>query len=121
MAPKIASIGFENHKIRCIIGCLPPERIQEREILIDLTVGVDITPCIQNDDIHQAVSYVDLAKRCTQMAQENKYHLMETMAAAIIDRLLNEFPLFWVHIKIKKPQAIPSIEWSMVELKGYKE
>lgn len=113
----ITAIGFENHRVSCIIGCLEEERKHEKEVLIDLTVGVQVDAAINDDDIHKAISYVDLANLCTDMAKKHQYHLLETMATSLTEQLLKRFPLHWVHIKIKKPSALPSADFAFVELR----
>ena len=110
-------IGFKNHKIRCIIGTLPEERENEQEILVDLKVKVDFASCIKSDNVQDTVDYVTLAEICTNLAQHNKYQLIETYASNVLDKILSDFNVKWAWIKVKKPQALPTAEYTTVELK----
>lgn len=113
----IGTIGFEQLSIRCIIGCCPEERTQEQVIYVDLKVGFDFTRCSLTDDLKDAVDYVKLAEICTELARNRRYHLQETFAAEVLQKLLNEFDIPWAWIKIKKPKALQSAEYATVELK----
>ncbi len=113
----IGEIGFEQLKIRCIIGCCPEERTQEQEIYVDLKVGADFTHSAASDNIKDAVDYVRLSEICTEMARTNQYHLQETFAVEVLKKLLNEFDIQWAWIKIMKPKALESAHYATVELK----
>lgn len=113
----IGIVGFENHKIRCIMGCLPEERQNEQDIFIDLKVGVDFLRCAESDDLKDAINYVVLAQICTELAQQKKYRLQEAYAKELLTLLLNESNIYWAWVKIKKPMALASAEYATVELR----
>lgn len=113
----IGIVGFEHHKIHCIMGCLPEERHKEQDIYVDLKVGVDFIRCTETDDLKDAINYVILAQICTELARRKKYHLQETFAKELLSLLLNESNIYWGWIKIKKPMALESAQFATVELK----
>lgn len=117
----IGIVGFEHHKIYCIIGCHPDERQHEQDIYLDLKVGVDFTHCAETDDIKDAFNYVVLAQICTELARRRKYHLQETFAKELLVLLLNESNILWGWVKIKKPAAIPSAQYATIELRMEKK
>lgn len=113
----IGTLGFDQLAIRCIIGCCPEERQHEQEIFVDLKVGFDFARCASTDHLKDALDYVKLAEICTTLARNKKYHLQETFAAEVLQKLINEFDVPWAWIKIKKPQALPSAQYATVELR----
>lgn len=111
------TIGFEDLAITCILGCCPEERVKEREILVDLEVQLDLSVPAKSDRIEDALSYVDLADLCIEIAQINKFHLLEAYATAVLETiLLNYSSVVSAHIKVKKPQAFPGVKWTTVDL-----
>lgn len=115
-------IGFNQHKIRCIIGTYPEERESEQEIYVDLRVEVDFSKCATTDNIRDTVDYVHLANLCTYIAQTRKHKLIETFAYEVIYKLSEDPRISWSWIKVEKPQAIISATSAMVELsKGQRQ
>ncbi|CCB87003.1 MULTISPECIES: dihydroneopterin aldolase [Parachlamydia] len=115
--PHYGLIGFENHQIPCIIGILPHERVNTQSIYVDLKVEADFNKCSNSDDITDTVDYVALANICSEFAQEKGYMLIEKYAHDVLQKLLRDYPINWAWIKVKKPEALGSADFTTVELK----
>lgn len=115
------TIGFVNHRIRCIIGVHPAEREREQEIFVDLRVAADFSACVQTDALADTVDYLALASLCTNLAVNNRYRLLETFAADVAAEVLRYATVHEVSIKIKKPGALPTADFSVVELSKKKD
>ncbi len=112
-------IGIEGLRIWCVIGANASERIIEQEIFVDLQVETSFQACAASDKVEDAISYVDLADVCTQLAKTRQYHLLETFACEAVDALLRRFPVDWAWIRVRKPHAVITAEAAFVELKRY--
>jgi dihydroneopterin aldolase len=113
----MGTIGFEDLAISCIIGCCPEERVKEREILVDLEVELSLAKPAKSDRIEDAMSYVDLATLCTDIAKTKKFHLIEAYATHVVEAILTHYPVVEkAYIKVKKPHAFPGVKWSSVML-----
>jgi 7,8-dihydroneopterin aldolase/epimerase/oxygenase len=108
-------IGFHQHKVHCIIGVLPHERLQEQEIHIDLKVKADFKHPAETDSLANTIDYIVLAEICTNLAKTNQYHLIETLAWEALHKIFERFPVKWAWIRVQKPSAIPS-GYAYVEL-----
>ena len=42
------------------------------------------------------------------MVREGKFHLIETAAERVAERLLADFPVSWLHLELRKPIASAS-------------
>ncbi len=111
-------IGFEQHKVSCTIGVLAEEKENPQEIWIDLKVEADFTLCLATDQVMHTVDYMGLANLCTKLAQSKHYHLIETLAAAIINSIFENYAVQAVKICIKKPQALSSAQYTFVEMQS---
>lgn len=109
-------VGFENHRINCIIGVHPEERTHSQDILIDLKIETNFSMITAEDNLTNAICYATLAEECTQVAQKGRYHMLETLAYELIKHLKKKFHLPWIWISIKKPSAVPSASFAFVEL-----
>lgn len=110
------TIGFENLRVPCMIGVDPHEQDREQELLIDLHLHTNIEKCVSSDRLDDTISYADLAEICTAVAKKKKYHLMETLAHAIIQQICLDKRTTYIRIRIKKPRAFPQVEHAFVEL-----
>lgn len=113
-------IGFEHHKIHCVIGDRPEERKQKQDIFIDLKVEADFTKCAASGLLKDTIDYVELANLCTKLASSRCYRLIENMACDVLENLFKEFPIRWASIRIKKPEALTSAAYTVVELEKYR-
>ncbi len=109
-------VGFEDLLVRCIIGINPEERVMEQEILINLQVESDLSLVASADDLSNAICYASLAAFCTEQARKGQYHMVETLAYELVQKLKEHFQLSWVRVVIKKPSAILTASFAFVEL-----
>lgn len=110
-------VGFESLKVHCIIGVEPREREHPQEISVDLKVKPDFIPSVLSDDLANAIDYTALAILCATVAQ-NKFFLLETYAAVVLEKVLMQYPVEWAAICVRKPGAIPNAACAFVELKA---
>jgi dihydroneopterin aldolase len=109
-------IGIEGLKIEGLIGCDVDEHQIKQEIRIDLKVEADLSRCALSDELHDTINYVRLAEICQEVLQEKHHRLIEALGQAILERIVGEFPVSWIWIKIRKPGALKQAEASFVEL-----
>ncbi|MBA2368994.1 MAG: dihydroneopterin aldolase [Candidatus Protochlamydia sp.] len=112
-------VGFENLRIKCIIGALKEEREQEQDILVDLKAEVRMDACLLTDEVEETADYTALSALCCKLARENNYHLLESLANAIIKTSFELFEIRWIWVKIKKAAAIPDANWAFVEMEKH--
>lgn len=113
-------IGFKHLRVRCLIGVEPHELLQERELVIDLKVETDFSRCATTDSLHDTVDYVQLASLCTEIAKSKTHHLMETLAEDIVNAMLKHPAIPWAWVRIRKPEALPDVEFVLVEFERRK-
>jgi dihydroneopterin aldolase len=118
---KFGVLGIHQHKINCIIGVYPDERQQEQTLFIDVKVKLNLSACLASGKMKDAVDYVLLAELCSELAQLNRYVLLETFASDILDQCIHRFNAVWAWVRIQKPSAIPTAAYAYVELERYFE
>lgn len=109
-------IGFDHHRIQCIIGHLPDEWQKEQEIRVDLRVQFNIAKSARSERLVDTIDYVALADICTHLAQSKKYHLMESFAVDVLQKICADFPVSWAWIRVMKPSALATALHSVIEL-----
>ena len=92
--------------VDCVIGTLPSERISPQRLSFDLTLSGDFSRAGATDDLNDAVDYTAVERAVLDYAAGTRFQLLERLAYACADRLLERFPLLSsVTLRIRKPDA----------------
>ncbi len=111
-----SKVGFEQLKFSCVIGDLPHEREEEQEITVSLSVEVDVTSCLNSDNLSDTVDYVFLSTLCQETAKEGKFQMLECFAGAVLKQLFLDQKIQSAKICVKKPAAFMGAKWAFVEM-----
>lgn len=112
----IGTIGIYQHRIDCIIGINPGERLNMQTIFVDAEIKIDFAPVLQSGEIADTINYVDIANVCTELAQNNQYLIVEIFASDLLNQFKKKFKAISGKVKIQKPSAIPSAEYAYIEM-----
>jgi dihydroneopterin aldolase len=93
-------------------GVLPEEREHGQRFLFDLRLRVP--DAALSDRIEDAVDYRDVAAVVRDVSDGQAFALLEALAAAVADALLERFPLERVSVRVRKPDVRldPAVEFS---------
>jgi len=94
-------------------GANPEERALGQAYVVDLVVELDLLGPGMSDSLEDTVSYPQLYRTVKTVIEGESKNLLEATAQAIADRLLAEFPVKAVQVKVKKPR--PPIRGSVIE------
>ena len=101
--------------VGCVIGTLPAERTAPQTLFFDLELCGDFSRAGRTDDLGDAVDYTAVERCVKEYAAGTSFRLLERLAYACGERLLDEFPLLnRVTLRIRKPGA--PVESDSVEL-----
>jgi dihydroneopterin aldolase len=88
------------------------ERERGQRFLFDVWVDVDESSL--SDRIKDAVDYREVAAAVREISDSRAYELIETLAAAVAEELLERFPIARARVRVRKPDVeldVP-VEWS---------
>lgn len=91
---------------RCIIGINADERREKQDVLINLTLFVDLAPAGLSDRIEDAVDYRSIKKEVYGFVEESRFFLLEALAQAIAALCLSRPPVQAVQVRVDKPAAL---------------
>ena len=87
-------------------GDLPEEKTLGQRFVIDRVLTLDIAAAAASDDLHKTVDYTQVYRICRETVEKDRFKLIETLAAHVIDRVLLACPIVErVDIVIKKPSV----------------
>ncbi|MGK5594223.1 MAG: dihydroneopterin aldolase [Parachlamydiaceae bacterium] len=109
-------VGVENLKVTCFVGVYPEEKLAKQELLIDLKLRTDFSKSTQSDSLQDAIDYDKIAELCQETAALKHYHLIETLANAFAEGILQHFSVDEVWVRVKKLQGLAQAQYAYVEL-----
>ncbi|MGH3102501.1 MAG: dihydroneopterin aldolase [Gaiellaceae bacterium] len=85
-------------------GVLDDERREGQRFLFDLWLeGPD--DAARSDRIADAIDYRDVAAAVREVSDGHAFRLLEALATAVADTLLERFPLERVRVRVRKPDV----------------
>ncbi len=90
----------------CHIGCTAEERALPRTIILDIELFFDIKTAAHSDDLKDTVDYMPVHTGIKNLVEGKEYNLIETMAEAVADFLIKNFPVEKVWLRLQKPEPI---------------
>ena len=89
------------------------ERSLGQSYVVDLAVEIDLGVPGRSDRLEDTVSYTLLYRSVQKVLEGESKNLLEATAEAVAGRILEEFPVDAVQVRVKKPR--PPIKGSFVE------
>ena len=99
------------------IGVTAGERAVKQQLSIDLEFPID-GRAAGSDSIKDAVDYDTVARVVAEVCSSREFHLIETVAEKIAERVLEKFPIPQVRILVRKisPIESPRVDYVSVEI-----
>ena len=92
--------------IRCIVGIDEHERQEKQDILVHITLHVDLRQAGRTDALADTIDYRALKKRVLHLVGESQFHLIEAVAQCIADECLQDERVARVEVAVEKPGAL---------------
>ncbi|HDL04277.1 MAG: dihydroneopterin aldolase [Candidatus Zixiibacteriota bacterium] len=88
-------------------GVSAAEKETGRRYEIDCELETDLAPPSQTDSIKDTVDYVAVYQKIKEIVEGKAFSLIESLARALTEVILEEFPVFRVTLRVRK--MIPPI------------
>lgn len=92
--------------IPCRIGITAEERASPQNLVMDLSMRLDLRPAAHSEDLSDTVDYVHVLDLMHQIASLREWVLVESLAETICAAVLRNFPLLSVRLLLRKPGAL---------------
>ncbi len=101
-------VFIEGLKVDAVIGVYDWEREITQPLVFDIEMATDIKPAAASDDLSLTLDYFAISQKVTEFVQQSSYELIETLAEAIAQLIMQDFGVSWLKIKVSKPGAVPN-------------
>ena len=103
----MSTIRINDLHLRVFIGTHPWERKNKQDLILNLAICYDASKASRSDHFKDALDYEVLADRVTRAVQRSRHHLLEKLAAKVLDVVLAADPrVTGAWVRIDKPHAI---------------
>jgi dihydroneopterin aldolase len=74
--------------------------------VVDLEIETDTTYSARSDDVADTVNYVDIHEVARHVVEDSQFHLVEALAARLVDEVLQLPRVMRVHVRVTKPPRL---------------
>ncbi len=114
-------ILIEGLRVSCVIGVNERERRAKQDVVLDITLHVDLGAAGRSDDIADTVDYGALAKRVIEHVAASRFRLVEALAESVAGVCLADARVTRVDVRIRKPGALDLADSAGVEIARYRQ
>jgi dihydroneopterin aldolase len=99
-------VSIRDLSVPAVIGVHDWEREIEQTLLFSVDMvpeTADVRKAAASDNLADALDYSAVASTIAAVVREGKFHLIETAAERVAERLLADFPVTWLRLELRKP------------------
>lgn len=104
--PGADQIFIRDLLVRCIVGVDERERAGKQDVLVHVTLYLDLRQAGQSDTLEDTIDYRALKKQILHMAEESRFYLIEALAERIAAICLADARVDRVKVTVEKPGAL---------------
>ena len=109
-------IRIKNLKIPARHGVYEFEKEKDGIFELDINLYLPLLKAGKSDRLEDTINYEDIISTVTKAFTVKQYALVEAAAQSVCDRLLNDFKIDKITIRIRKPHAPIDADFETVEV-----
>jgi 7,8-dihydroneopterin aldolase/epimerase/oxygenase len=86
-------------------GVLPEEKSLGQRFIVDVIMVTDLAAAAETDDLTKTINYSQAYQAVREIVEGPPKNLLEAVAGDVAARLLHDFPVQEVTVRIAKPSA----------------
>jgi len=117
----MAIIRIKKLLLRTYIGFNDEEIREKQDVIINMTIDVDLSHTIRNDVVDGSYNYKTITKNVIELVQGQKYNLLETLTQSILDEIMKYKKVRSARVEVDKPHALRFAESVSIELEASRD
>ena len=93
------------------------EKEKDGTFELDIELYLPLLKAGKSDRLEYTINYEDIISTATKAFTEKQYALVEAAAQSVCDRLLNNFKIDKIKIRVRKPHAPIDADFDTVEVR----
>ncbi len=99
-------IKIKDLKLRVVVGFKEWERAKPQDVVFNICMEVDDEAAAKTDDVADSVDYKALKQRIIDHVADSSYFLVERLASACLDIIMEEAKVSRATVEVDKPHAL---------------
>jgi D-erythro-7,8-dihydroneopterin triphosphate epimerase len=99
-------IHIKNLHLRTIIGVYDWERSDPQDVIVNVWLQFDAAQPAKTDEIADTLDYKGLKQRIMEEVERSSFHLLERLAARILDVAMEDAKVLEATVEVDKPHAL---------------
>jgi D-erythro-7,8-dihydroneopterin triphosphate epimerase len=99
-------IRIKNLRLRAINGVNEWERKDLQDVVINAEIEYDASRAVETDSVEHVLNYRTLTKRIIEMVEGSRFQLLETLAARVLEIVMQQQKVIRATVEIDKPHAL---------------
>lgn len=95
-------ICIEGLVCRARVGVPDQERVRPQKLVLDLELGLDLAGAGRHDRVEETIDYAAVCAEVKKLVEGRPFKLVEAIAQAAADLVLEKFPPAEVKIRVRK-------------------
>jgi dihydroneopterin aldolase len=96
-------VSISDLRVSTVIGVYDWERETEQALTFSVDMAADVAKAASRDDLRDALDYAAVVDTVKCVVIEGKFQLIETAAERVAQRLIADYGLAWVRVRVVKP------------------
>ncbi|MFQ5464436.1 MAG: dihydroneopterin aldolase [Thermodesulfobacteriota bacterium] len=109
-------IRIKGLRLRAIVGLNDWERENRQDLVINAGMEMGSEDAVGSDDIADSVNYRTITKRIVSEVEGSSFFLIEALAGAVLDILMEDERVRGATVEVEKPGALRFADSVSVEL-----
>ena len=109
-------IRIKNLKIPARHGVYEFEKEKEGTFELDIELYLPLLKAGESDRLEDTINYEDIISVVIKAFTDKQYALVEAAAQSVCDRLLNDFKIDKITVRVRKPHAPIDADFETVEV-----
>jgi dihydroneopterin aldolase len=104
------TVFIQGLRAAAVIGVHDWERLVRQEVVIDLDMANDNRLAAADDALEHTLDYSAISERVIALVAASNCLLIERLAEQVAERLLDEFAIPWLRLRLRKPGAVTAAD-----------
>ncbi|MEE8347958.1 MAG: dihydroneopterin aldolase [Acidobacteriota bacterium] len=101
---------------QALVGVPQKEREKPQQVVIDLTLSLDLESAAQSDRVESTVDYQEIVEKVESLISQESFQLLETLTAHVCQSVLTDVRIKTVLVKVRKFPELLKDRISSVEV-----
>lgn len=114
----MAIIRIKNLLLRAYIGFNKEETKKLQDVVINMTIDVNLDRAIKNNTVDGSYNYKIITKNVIALVQGQQFKMLEKLTQSVLDEIMKNKKVRFARVEVDKPHALRFANSVSIELEA---